>query len=488
MNRQNTHATARLAFLLSAAAATVGCLSCTDLPAVGDEGQPCSDKGKCRKGLLCDQNRICSKPGTVHEPDAGGSDAATDATVLPDASDASPDASDTGLHDAEADAPSDDASDASELSDTSDAGADAGLADATGDAADASDLPDASDVGTPDTGSPDTGCTPQCVGKCSGPDTCGGTCPDNCVAPDTCGGGGTQNVCGCTADCTGKCGGLSDGCVGTCTSCPDWYDCKGNGCVTCGRIGEVCCQGSLCDAGMHCYQNSCVADACNGKSDFTPCELVTDPDFSFDVCVRDACVSPGCGTIACNTPGPHFPMPDTSQKKCFNESGEVTCPTSGGVTPCAYNGTPAFCGQDAQYGWDTKHLPAERFAVVKQVAGQPIVIDNVTRLVWQRCEAGISGGDCEVPAYQTKNWVDALKYCDGSTWGGFTDWRLPDRHELQSIVDYDGGPIAVDTDAFPVTAPEAFWTATGDENTSRGSWSILEPETHHLGTKMGCST
>jgi len=44
----------------------------------------------------------------------------------------------------------------------------------------------------------DDTCTPNCAGKCAGPDGCGGTCPDDCVTPETCGGGGTPSECGCT--------------------------------------------------------------------------------------------------------------------------------------------------------------------------------------------------------------------------------------------------------------------------------------------------
>jgi hypothetical protein len=39
-------------------------------------------------------------------------------------------------------------------------------------------------------------CAPGCVGKCGGPDGCGGVCPDTCAAPRTCGGAGIANVCG----------------------------------------------------------------------------------------------------------------------------------------------------------------------------------------------------------------------------------------------------------------------------------------------------
>jgi formylglycine-generating enzyme required for sulfatase activity len=151
-------------FLLVAAAA---CLSCTDLPAVGDEGQPCSDKGKCRKGLECGQDRVCNKPGAVHEPDAGGADAATDAATLPDVADAGGDGGSLDAADA--------ATDGAEAADAPDAGGDALPA---GDASE--DVGDAADSGLED-----SGCIANCVGKkCTDDDGCGSKCNTWCPVDD----------------------------------------------------------------------------------------------------------------------------------------------------------------------------------------------------------------------------------------------------------------------------------------------------------------
>lgn len=43
---------------------------------------------------------------------------------------------------------------------------------------------------------------------------------------------------------------------------------------------------------------------------------------------------------------------------------------------------------------------------------------------------------------------------------GYRDWRFPSRVELLSIVDDTRHSPAIDTDAFPGTASEWFWTAT----------------------------
>ncbi|MBI5488414.1 MAG: hypothetical protein HY905_13860 [Deltaproteobacteria bacterium] len=54
-------------------------------------------------------------------------------------------------------------------------------------------------------------------------------------------------------------------------------------------------------------------------ADFTPCDVRTVPDRSYDICVEGACVSPGCGDRTCNPPGPNWPLADTDQRSCFND-------------------------------------------------------------------------------------------------------------------------------------------------------------------------
>lgn len=53
-----------------------------------------------------------------------------------------------------------------------------------------------------------------------------------------------------------------------------------------------------------------------------------------------------------------------------------------------------------------------------------VVTDLVTGLMWQR-EAG-----------PNDHYDAAVSYCDGLTLGGYTDWRLPTRIELVSLLDF----------------------------------------------------
>lgn len=219
------------------------------------------------------------------------------------------------------------------------------------------------------------------------------------------------------------------------------------------EAGVPACPGG--DCGPTCPPDGCPV--CRGRPDFTPCQVVTQPDRSYDICVGGQCVSPGCGDKSCNVPGPSFQLPDTNQRRCFSDAGPIACPD---LASCA---SAPLCGQDAQYGWDTNHLAAERFARTEPVIGEPVVEDLVTGLLWQGCAKGRKGRQCDE---LTSDWAvvqsEALAFCDALVWGGHDDWHLPDLFELESLLDRGRAPphSTIDADAFPSTLPDEFWTST----------------------------
>ncbi|MGQ1947483.1 Lcl C-terminal domain-containing protein [Geofilum sp. OHC36d9] len=83
--------------------------------------------------------------------------------------------------------------------------------------------------------------------------------------------------------------------------------------------------------------------------------------------------------------------------------------------------------------------------------GDETVTDNATGLMWQKEDNGI-----------TYNWQDALAYAANSDLAGYTDWRLPNTKELQSIVDYDKTTFpAIDENFFSCSNADSwFWTGT----------------------------
>ncbi|WP_372744901.1 DUF1566 domain-containing protein [Lutibacter sp.] len=83
--------------------------------------------------------------------------------------------------------------------------------------------------------------------------------------------------------------------------------------------------------------------------------------------------------------------------------------------------------------------------------GDGTVTDNATGLMWQQVDDG-----------NTYDWKSALAYASNSELAGYTDWRLPNAKELQSIVDYEKTTIpAIDETYFTCTDSDSwFWTST----------------------------
>ncbi|MCX5902809.1 MAG: DUF1566 domain-containing protein [Proteobacteria bacterium] len=91
------------------------------------------------------------------------------------------------------------------------------------------------------------------------------------------------------------------------------------------------------------------------------------------------------------------------------------------------------------------------------------ITDTGTGLMWQKATA---------PG--TYTWEQALTYCENLTLpaGGYSDWRLPNRNELQSIVDYSRYNPAIDTTYFPDTQAAYYWSSTTDAFSTLIAWSV----------------
>lgn len=324
-------------------------------------------------------------------------------------------------------------------------------------------------------------CRPDCSGwgACTRTEECNGCDDDADGACDNgfgCCRGATvtcSNLCGVpgTRVCGSSCAGFGPCCATTevCgNGCDD--DCDGVTNEGCGVpvLGSPCTtEGECTGGGLTCNENwgICVEPDCTGKPDFTPCELVDASDRAYDICVNGTCVSPGCGGTNCNVPGPFWTMPDTNQRACYDNTASIACRGVPGTSDCA---TTAFCGQDWQYGWDTTHPSADRWS--RTGDAQPVVHDLVSGLFWQGCIAGLSGNDCRTGTSMLPNWNDAIAYCEGLTWGGYSDWRLPSLFELHSIVDFGQAGTKFDPVVFPEIHGIYYWTI--DTSAMDSNWAL----------------
>ncbi|MDD4908158.1 MAG: DUF1566 domain-containing protein, partial [Candidatus Omnitrophica bacterium] len=151
-----------------------------------------------------------------------------------------------------------------------------------------------------------------------------------------------------------------------------------------------------------------------------------------------------------------FTFPDAGAIKCFDREGREINPRPQdelwGQNGCFTVNPMSF----VKLGKNGKALP-ER---AHWEDGHRITLDNNTGVMWE--VKSPEKGDvnyCE----DRYNWKDAqdkyIKALNQKKYAGFSDWRLPNKDELRSIVDYGRTNPAVDTCYFPNCKSDLYWTA-----------------------------
>ena len=108
--------------------------------------------------------------------------------------------------------------------------------------------------------------------------------------------------------------------------------------------------------------------------------------------------------------------------------------------------------------------PNPRFTIQ---ADSNCVLDNLTGLIWAR-NANLDG---------EKTWSAAIIYCEDLTYGGYDDWRLPNRRELLSLID-DGrvDPALPTGHPFSGVQYNVYWSDTSCPFDEGQAWYV---EMHH---------
>ena len=138
------------------------------------------------------------------------------------------------------------------------------------------------------------------------------------------------------------------------------------------------------------------------------------------------------------------------------ETGQTTCyDAAGAVIACA--GT----GQDGELragvAW-----PAPRFTVGTGT-GANCVTDNLTGLMW-----------AQAPSTTPVTWANALTAANGLTLCGFSDWRLPNRKELRSLVNYTlaNNAVTLNTLGFSGVQASYYWSSSSYAGSAANAWIV----------------
>ncbi len=85
-----------------------------------------------------------------------------------------------------------------------------------------------------------------------------------------------------------------------------------------------------------------------------------------------------------------------------------------------------------------------------------------SKLIWQ------DNGEARTTE---KSWSDAIKHCEDLIFAGYSDWRLPNKNELLSIVDRSKYNPAINS-AFKNTVSDLYWSSTSRANDTNYAWVV----------------
>ena len=137
----------------------------------------------------------------------------------------------------------------------------------------------------------------------------------------------------------------------------------------------------------------------------------------------------------------------------------ITGTHSGGQVPKTGQTNTLFAGDDGEYESGAV-WPGPRFTIQAETN---VVKDNLTGLLWAR-NANQGGA---------MNWTNALIFCEALSLGGFSDWRLPNVRELESLVNYGASDPALPA-GYPFTAVQSdyYWSGSSYFSGATFAWGI----------------
>jgi hypothetical protein len=238
---------------------------------------------------------------------------------------------------------------------------------------------------------------------------------------------------------------------------------------------ETCAQTERCDSRVGTDQGTCapIPAACVGKAAGDVCDgaerVTCDVDLlsvEDNACTAHSHCTAMEGTHCECNPG----YEDDGHGRCadpINECASTDYCT--GAYPCVQTEPPGYTclGQFADWPMPDA-APGSKFAPSYDTTTTPgTVIDLVTDLMWQRflpatasspetMYDGCTGTDD--PFWCT--WEEAKIYCNNLVLAGNSDWRLPTRIELESVLDETKSNPSIDSTAFPNTPQTSFWSSS----------------------------
>ena len=206
---------------------------------------------------------------------------------------------------------------------------------------------------------------------------------------------------------------------------------------------------------------------------------------------------------------PSRPLNDTGQT--FGGSHPM-----GNDSACTSNDTidaPQDCDQgrdathnddsDGHAGFSFTKLDSTGDTLSASASQWPCVKDNVTGLIWEvktdddglhdkddqynwyntdpATNGGAVGADDDGDICYDYNISNSSSYCNTQAFTarvnqqrlcGASDWRMPTEQELRGLANFDIVKLAIDTDYFPNTVSDRYWSSSAYANNSSDAWYV----------------
>ncbi len=106
------------------------------------------------------------------------------------------------------------------------------------------------------------------------------------------------------------------------------------------------------------------------------------------------------------------------------------------------------------------------------INGNGTVTHTPTGLMWKQCNEGLTGSACASGSAPYLPWADALSAAKNSAFAGYSDWRLPNKQELESLFDDRCYSPSINDAVFPGTVTDATWTSTTLAADTAKAWIV----------------
>ncbi|MBI5047637.1 MAG: DUF1566 domain-containing protein, partial [Deltaproteobacteria bacterium] len=138
----------------------------------------------------------------------------------------------------------------------------------------------------------------------------------------------------------------------------------------------------------------------------------------------------------------------------LSKTGQTICyDAAGAVIACTSTGQDGELQKGAAW-------PSPRFTVDSTGL---CITDNLTGLMW-----------VQAPDSITRTWATALTYANNLTICGYSDWRLPNRKELRSLINYAQANTAawLNTQGFSNVQADYYWSSTTYASSTTFAWYV----------------